>query len=159
MDMAPVDQLQNEIGEEIENLKNRDKDDIEMFSLLDDKLYEFFLDIKSDFNKRAPLDKDASCFGEIRNRFDDILKQFIDENVQKSNAEIEKLCDSLKMRAEEWNKEHMSSEISSEMNLTPGSTFMPLPLKGSVTVENMVKEPQLDSGAASPVMMGFKQKL
>ena len=59
--MAVIDELETEIGYQIEKIKNFEnvsKLDYVYIDEVDRKLYELFLKIKSKFNKFSPVNKD-----------------------------------------------------------------------------------------------------
>lgn len=162
-DMSAVDSLQNQIGELIEKEKTRPKilsASLEMLTKLDDGLYDFFLTIKNDYNAFAPVDKNGVSMNQINKKFCDFLEKFSNENPASLNPFTEGLFDIFKHVASTWATTRLaeySTSIEPDVALTPGTTYVPLPVKGSVAVENIVKEPQIDSGSKTPIFMGRNQ--
>ena len=159
-DMSYVEKLQNDLGEMLEKEKAADdipENVLHMLIKLDSTLYDFFLNVKNDYNANSPVEKNGVSLNEIRDKFSVMVEKFGDENPECQNEFVVGMFDLMRSKTDAWARVKLnqySDEIEGPIALTPGSVYTPMPVKGSVSVENIVKEPQIDSGARTPIYMG-----
>ncbi len=162
-DMTVVDRLQNKLGQIIEKKKTDKELTPELLRLLgrlDDGMYYFFLKLREAHNNDGSLPKNTAALNQIKNAFAQFLDDFKDSNSECNDVLVVSLFPLMKEIASEWSQSFLdkfASNIHDSVALMPGSELTPLPAKDSVIVENIVKEPQIDTGATSPIFMGFQQ--
>lgn len=162
-DMTVVDRLQNKLGQIVEK-KKADKDLtpelLRLLGRLDDKMYVFFLKLREAHNKDGPLDKNTAALNSIKNAFGRFVDEFKAENRESEDPMVVALFPLMDGIVHDWAQSYLDnfvSDIHDSVALMPGSEYTPLPAKDSVLIENIVKEPQIDSGSSSPVFMGINQ--
>ena len=160
-DMTPVDRLQNKLGQMLEKKKADPKmtpNIMRLLGRLDDHMYDFFLHIRETFNSDEKISQSSSCLNQIKEKFAEFVEEFRGTNDENKDPLVSELFGLMQHMVNEWADSYLTkyvSDIHDSSALTPGSQFTPLPVQGSVMVDNIVREPQIDSGAMSPVFMGF----
>lgn len=159
-DMSALDRLQNRLGKNIEKektAKDLEKPVLDMLIKLDDQMYDFFLDMRDNYNSFGKMGMNAAVLDEISSRFEEFIDTFSQENTMAKDPSIVTLFKVLKDIMKEWvsSLEHdFVKGLEDEVAWTPGSQYTVLPARDSVIVENIVKEPQIDSGLSSPMFVG-----
>lgn len=159
-DMSTVDDLQNQIGILIEKEKSREGVPIKVIKLLaklDESIYDFWLTIKDQYNKKSPVENSAKIMNEIKFKTGQFFNKFVTDNSDANEPFIEGLFDLFKKVTDNWTKKYLNkftSAIDNDVAMTPGTSYMPLPVQGSIAVDNIIKEAQIDSGAQTPIYMG-----
>lgn len=159
-DMSTLDRLQNRIGQEIETEKATKLVKpvvLEALVKFDDEVYDFFLDMRDNYNSAGTMGKNAAVLGEIKEKFGEFVDGFTAQNPAARDPSIVTLFDVLKSVAQDWSSslaENYVEGLTDQVAWTPGSQMTVLPARDSVTIENIIKEPQMDSGIAAPMFIG-----
>lgn len=161
-DMTILDRLQNKLGQVVEK-KKADQDLnpelLKVLGRLDDAMYNFFLHLKEEFNTAGDIRKDMHLLNLVAERTDDFLEDFQGSNFECKDGLINGIFPLLSSLTKGWvefmTKQNSSLLVDSEAE-TPGNEITPLPVKDSVIIQNVVREPQIDSAASSPVFFTEK---
>lgn len=155
-DMSIINELENAIGMEVEQYKAANINDAEVADQFDQKLYDFFLGVKADFNQFGPLRNNYRQLQEIRGRVQTTIDKFYSSFGFNSDSQFKKMVDSIKSESEKWLEKHRSKytlQVSKENAETPATQYVPLPVKDSEIIHTYVNEPQTHSGLMTPVSM------
>ena len=156
-DMGAVDDLENELGFEIEKSKKThaiSKINYALVDRLDRRFYNLFLNIKTKFNKFAPVEKDLKVMSLITRAVERMIEKFREEEKNKLDQNIEDMLDKCKVIINEWLKHHSVQYIinSDTINAqTPFTQYIPLPEPHSNIVQQVISEPTIQSLRIQPV--------
>ena len=156
-DMGTVDDLENELGFEIEKSKKIhaiSKINYDLIDKLDRRFYNLFLNIKTKFNKYAPVEKDIKVLSLIAETVEKMIDKYQDTQRNKLDRNIEALLVKCKTIIDEWLKKHSVHYIinASAVNAeTPFTQYMPLPEPHSNIVQHVVNEPTIQSTRVQPL--------
>lgn len=156
-DMGAVDDLENELGFEIEKSKKThaiSKINYALVDRLDRRFYNLFLNIKSKFNKFAPVEKDLKVMSLMAKAVERMIEKFREDEKNKLDQNIEDMLDKCKVILNEWLKHHSVQYIvnSDTINAeTPFTQYIPLPEPHSNIVQQVISEPTIQSLRVQPV--------
>ena len=108
-DMRAVAELESEIGFQIEKAKTGERiptGDFAHLDALDQSLYDFFLGVKCDFNKYAPVTRDASVMREIVARLKARIAEFYRPRKDKVTPEFKQLLLTIAREGQVWTRKH-----------------------------------------------------
>lgn len=108
-DMRAVAELESEIGFQIEKAKTGERiptGDFSYLDALDKALYDFFLSIKSDFNKYAPVTRDVSVMREIVTKLKASIADFYRPLKSKTTPEFKQLLLTIAREGQVWTRKH-----------------------------------------------------
>lgn len=156
-DMTFLNRLQNKLGQVVEKKKadeNLDPELIKMLGRLDDNMYNFFLQLRDKLNKESTNTMEIALLDELEVEAKEFINQFKIDNFESKDPKVSGIFPLMEELIHGWvffmKKQGTINLVDSEAN-SPGSQFTPLPVQNSITYENIIKEPQLDTSAASPV--------
>ena len=159
-DMSMVAKFQDKLGELIQKEKSADGIDMEIVNMLgdlDNKLYDFFLDVKNDYNGYVHIDRNPTILKEIVEKFDALIDEFVDKNhAICKRKEIIGLWEIVKTFARNWSVPYLEKYtdlIEGSVADTPSSVYTPMPTPNSFEISNIINEPQIDTGASSPIFI------
>lgn len=164
-DMGTVDDLENELGFQIEKSKQIhavSKINYSLIDKLDRRLYNLFLNIKTKFNKYAPVEKDIKVMTIISKTVEHMMDKFDQSNSSRIDSNIISLTESCKKIVDAWLKKHSIHYIvnTSPMHAeTPFTQYMPLPEAHSNVVQQVVSEPTIQSARVAPVGSGLSGQM
>lgn len=156
-DMWFVIRLQDELGELIQKEKSAEGIPVEIAGMLDDfddKMYDFFLDIKNDFNDYVHVDKNPSQLKQIQDRLSQFVDKYVEEHDLAKDSRISGCWELMKIYAKQWVDPYLrkyTDRIGTTSAETPSSIYVPLPKPKSFDIINIINEPQIDTGARAPI--------
>ena len=152
-----VDELQNLVGEAIENFKSEHRNTIDDFGILDvmeRHLYSLFLDMKADYNGIVPYDNNQTVLSDIKARVHNMLAEFLKKFPGKLNDKTISVLSLIEKTVENWH-EHMLTRPRTSIQVTniispyattlstathtniPGQPVSSLPLPPNFVAQNL----------------------
>lgn len=125
-DMEAVDQLENDLGFEIEKAKNLHEvsdTNFEAIDELDKAIYEYFLSVKTRYNQVAPVNKDPKLMKQILKDFGSLLDSFSYDSVDSNVMYMMNLMQNLKNVGTVWLRDHSVHFIINSHPLNNEDTF------------------------------------
>lgn len=104
-DMDAAEDLQNKLGGIIDKAKKEERLEPEQFNLLDlmdSALYEEFLQIKVDYNRYSPIERDPTILKYLEERLDKFFKYFIADHKAMVNDKIKEVISRLNANIHDW---------------------------------------------------------
>lgn len=158
-DMTLLDRLQNQVGKLIERTKADPEILVDMTNMLDafdDKLYDFFLDQKDIYNSYGKMGRNPAVLTKITQAIEDLMNKFVYDHPKLTELITKELFPKILITAKQW-EEALSKDyvegIKDRGSLTPGTQFTALPARDSITIENIIKEPVVNSLARTPMFI------
>lgn len=160
-DMSVLSELENAVGMQIEQLKidssaGNQNAAAEMADQIDQKLYDFFLGLKADFNQFGPLKNNFRQLQEIGKRVQNTIEKVSSDAGVGSDSPFNETIKKIKSATENWLEKHRTKytlQVSMENAETPATQYVPLPAKDSEIIHTYINEPQTHSGLMIPVSM------
>ena len=112
------------------------------------------MNIKTKFNKYAPIEKDVKVLSIIAKTVDRMISKYRDTEKNRLDHNIEDLLNKCNIIIDEWLKHHSvhyivnADAINAE---TPFTQYMPLPEPHSNIVQQIISEPTIQSGRVQPL--------
>lgn len=156
-DMGAVDDLENELGFEIEKSKKIhaiSKINYDLIDKLDRRFYELFLNVKTKFNRYGPVEKDVKVLTLIGKAVQRAMEKYRDDEKSKLDANIEAVLGSCAALVDAWLKRHSVQYVVNADPLnaeTPFTQYMPLPEAHSNIVQHVIDEPTVQSLRVEPL--------
>ena len=155
-DMRAVAELESEIGFQIEKAKTIDlipSADFTFIDQLDKLLYDFFLDIKNDYNKYAPVTRDLRVMKEIVDKLQQLIIGFYRVVKDPKQEGFKRLLLTIVREGQLWIKKHSVKFVvnSHEKNYDP-QLLKVIPLNGLTPddMQEFLNQPVLTSNMMSP---------
>lgn len=119
-DDSVLDNIQETIGNTIEDFKKDDTNLNKNYSLLDifdSSIYEEFLDIRGNFNAYVPYDNDPELLTNIQNKLYDFLQKFSEKYGKEIDKDFINLLLDIKKIILDW-KSNMINKVSMKTQIT-----------------------------------------
>ena len=108
-DMSDVEELENNIGFQIEKVKSANAllpVNLALIDSFDKQLYNFFLDIKSSYNAYAPVSKDQRVLNSIVQKLKTVILNFKQDNARHICDETNQLFEIVYRESKVWTRRH-----------------------------------------------------
>lgn len=108
-DMSEVEELENNVGFQIEKVKAASAlsaPNLALIDAFDKTLYAFFLDIKSSYNAYAPVGKDQRVINSISQKLSAAVSNFKIDHARQVNPETVRLMETVLTEARLWARRH-----------------------------------------------------
>lgn len=150
-DMSVLDELENNLGYEIEKTKSINKvskTDYDVIDLFDRTLYDFFLTMKTKYNQFAPLNKDTKLLKSIENDLEGVMNSFRRENIRSFNNDMDNLFTDIQNVCKLWLQDHSVHFIINSHSLNNDPSIIGhtnLSLRNSALVQQAMNNPVVAS--------------
>ena len=121
-----MESLEDELGYQIEKSKTVKlslQSNYSIIDALDRQLYDLFLQMKSKFNKYAPINKDKKVMIVISQTVQALVDKFMRDNKLDSNLDLVKLQKALQQVLQLWIKSHSVKYMINSNPLNIDSDF------------------------------------
>ena len=136
-DMSDVEELENNIGFQIEKVKSVNAllpVNLALIDSFDKQLYNFFLDIKSSYNAYSPVSKDQRVLNSIVQKLRTLILNFKTDNARQICDETNKLFEIVYRQSKLWTRRHSVQYVVNthkvnlkfEKNNQPEDALLPL---------------------------------